>query len=71
MSKAPAASKAPARSEVKRYRVTGFQAPLKVKLAKGGNKIYIKGAVFGADEWPMPHVTIPNQLRLGTIEEVE
>lgn len=61
---------AAAKSEVKEYRVTGFQAPLHIDLPDGGHKIYKKGDKFASDEWPMPHVTIPNQLKLGTIEEV-
>lgn len=59
------------KDEVKRYRVTGFQAPIRIDLPKGGCKIYETDDEFGANEWPMPHVTIPNQLKLGTIEEVK
>lgn len=58
------------KDEAKRYRVTGFQAPIRIDLPKGGHKEFNEGDEFGANEWPMPHVTIQNQLSLGTIEEV-
>lgn len=59
------------KDEVKRYRVTGLQAPIRIDLPKGGYKIYEEGDEFVQSEWPMPHVTIPNQLKLGTIKEVK
>lgn len=55
----------------KKYRVTGFEAPLRVDFPGKPPVEFVEGQVFSATEWPQPHVTIPNQLAHGTIEEVE
>lgn len=54
----------------KKYRVTGFEAPIRIDLPDGKFKIYEEGDTFKESDWPMPHVTIVNQLNHGTIEEV-
>ena len=64
-------TKAATKKAAKEYRVTGFQAPIKIDLPDGGHKLYEEGDKFKGDEWPMPHITIHNQLMLGTIEEVK
>lgn len=56
---------------VKVYRVTGFEAPLRVDKPNGKHTTYKKGDKFKGSDWPMPHITIANALKHGTIEEVE
>lgn len=60
------------REATRRYRVTGHEAPLKVRdPLTGGETRYDKDDEFGHDDWPVPHVSIPNALKRGLIEEVE
>ena len=67
--KKPAAKKA---AEPRRFRTTGKELPLRIDLIEGGRLTYEKaGEEFSEDEWPMPHVTIPNMVNHGCIEEVE
>lgn len=55
----------------RRYRVTGHEAPLKVRNpADGSERRYDTGDEFNHGEWPVPHVSIKNALKRGLIEEV-
>lgn len=56
----------------KRYRILDKELPIRVDLVGGGIREYKKpGEIFKASDWPMPHITIPNMLNHGHIEEVE
>lgn len=64
-------NKRASKPKAKRYVTTGEQLPIRVELPTGGRITYTKkGEPIEADKWPVPHVTIPNAIRRGLIEEV-
>lgn len=53
----------------KMYKVIS-EMPIRVDMPDGTKQVYRKGDKFNHKDWPMPHVTVRNQLKKKNIEEV-